>query len=109
MDENTAKRNETMKYATGNAKTVYLAGKITGDPNYRQKFRAARRELERAGFIVLDPSILPYPAFEYEAYMIIGAVILDQCDAACFLGDWEDSNGARREHSQAEARGLHIF
>ena len=33
---------------------VYLAGKITGDPNYREKFAEAAKKLEeRAGVTVL--------------------------------------------------------
>ena len=38
---------------------VYLAGKITGDPGYRAKFRAAREKVEWMGHIALDPSVLP--------------------------------------------------
>lgn len=35
---------------------VYLAGKITGDPNYREKFAAAAKKLEeRAGVTVISP------------------------------------------------------
>lgn len=92
-----------------NAKTVYLAGKITGEPEYREKFAAARRELERAGFIVLDPSILHSAGFEYAAYIRITIAMLDECEAACFLSDWRDSNGARGEHSRAKARHKEIF
>ena len=32
-------------------KTVYLAGKITGDPFYRSKFYEAQKKLEKGGFI----------------------------------------------------------
>lgn len=37
---------------------VYLAGKITGDPNYREKFAAAAKKLEeRAGVTVISPAV----------------------------------------------------
>lgn len=39
---------------------VYLAGKITGDPNYREKFAAAAKKLEeRAGVTVISPAVTP--------------------------------------------------
>lgn len=38
-------------------KTVYLAGKITGDPFYRSKFYEAQKKLEKA---VLSSSIRRY-------------------------------------------------
>lgn len=34
--------------------TVYLAGKITGDPLYRSKFYAAARELEAAAKVITE-------------------------------------------------------
>ena len=32
---------------------IYIAGKITGDPNYRQKFKKVADDLERGGYAVL--------------------------------------------------------
>lgn len=40
-------------------KTVYIAGKITGDPFYRSKFYEAQKKLEEGGFIVVNPALLP--------------------------------------------------
>jgi len=90
-------------------KTVYLAGKITGDPHYRRKFNAAARELTAAGFVVLNPAILPYPGFEYEAYMRITTAMLDECEAVYFLPDWRVSKGASYEYNRAMANGQDIF
>ncbi len=92
-----------------NTNTVYIAGKISGDPDYRRKFAEARRELERAGYIVLDPSVLPSTGFEYAAYIRMSAAMLDECAAVCFLSDWQESNGAKCEHRRAAARGIRIF
>lgn len=44
-------------------KTVYLAGKITGDPFYRSKFYEAQKKLEEGGFIVVNPALLPSERF----------------------------------------------
>lgn len=38
---------------------IYLAGKITGNPEYRKQFAAAKAELEADGHIVLNPAELP--------------------------------------------------
>jgi len=92
-----------------NKTTVYLAGKITGDPNYRKKFERARKELERAGYIVLDPSILPPTGFEYAAYIRMSTAMLYECAAVCLLPDWIDSQGAMCEKWQALTLGKIIF
>lgn len=38
---------------------IYIAGKITGDPDYRAKFADAQRQIEAQGHIVLNPATLP--------------------------------------------------
>lgn len=90
-------------------KTIYLAGKITGDPHYYIKFQEATCKLEAAGFIVLNPAVLPPTGFTYEAYMRMSTAMLDECAAACFLPDWTDSNGAKYEFERAKAKDKHIF
>ena len=39
--------------------TIYLAGKISGDPEYREKFEDAAQMLRGMGFQVLNPAELP--------------------------------------------------
>lgn len=92
-----------------NKEAVYIAGKITGDPEYKAKFKAAREALEAAGFVVLDPSVLPFPGLRYDAYIKIGAAMLDECAAVCFLSDWVDSNGAMYEYGRATAQEKRVF
>lgn len=89
--------------------TVYLAGKITGDPYYRTKFFAAADKLKEAGFIVLNPALLPSEGFEYEAYIRMSTAMLDECAAACFLPDWKESRGATYEYGRAVAKGKRVF
>ena len=79
------------------ARTVYIAGKISGDPNYKEKFAAAQNKLEAVGCIVLNPAWLPSEGFEYEAYMRISTAMLMECEEVCFLPDWISSCGAHRE------------
>ena len=89
--------------------TVYLAGKITGDPFYRSKFYEAKKNLEEGGFIVLNPALLPSEGFTWEAYMRMSSAMLDECAAACFLPDWIDSRGATFEFGRAAALGKRVF
>lgn len=83
--------------------TVYLAGKITGDPDYREKFAAARAELEKLGYIVMDPSVLP-AGFKWHKYIDITSHMLDACDVVCLLPDWTDSRGAMYEYGRATVK-----
>lgn len=79
---------------------VYLAGRITGDGGYREKFADAEMVLRELGHIVLNPATLP-DGLEYESYMAIGNQMLLSSDAICLLPDWQDSAGARRERTAA--------
>lgn len=81
--------------------TVYIAGKITGDPNYKEKFCKYQKELEDRGYIVLNPAMLPPSGFTYEAYLRMSSATLRECDSVLFLTGWEDSNGARQEFELA--------
>lgn len=70
---------------------VYLAGKITGDPNYREKFAAAAKKLEeQAGVTVISPAVTP-EGLKKADYMRICFAMLESADTAAFLPDWEDS------------------
>lgn len=89
--------------------TVYLAGKITGDPLYFSKFYEAQKKLEECGFIVVNPALLPSQGFEWEAYMRMSSAMLDECEAACFLPDWGESKGATYEFGRAAALGKRVF
>lgn len=75
-------------------KTVYIAGKITGDPFYRSKFYEAQKKLEEGGFIVVNPALLPSEGFTWEAYMRMAGAMLNECAEVCFLPDWTESRGA---------------
>lgn len=90
-------------------KTVYIAGKISGDPNYKLKFMTAQKNLEKIGFIVLSPAWLPSKGFEYEAYIRMSEAMLIECDAVCMLPDWKDSPGAARELAVAKAYKKEIY
>jgi hypothetical protein len=84
--------------------TVYIAGKITGDPKYRRKFRRAARRLRRQGHAAMNPAVLP-DGLPYDACIRVSRAMLAECDAIALLPDWEDSPGARGELEAARAAG----
>ena len=80
---------------------IYLAGKITGNPEYRVHFAAAKAELEADGHIVLNPAELP-EGMSREDYMRICFAMIDVADAVVFLPDAAESAGARLEMAYCE-------
>lgn len=87
---------------------VYIAGKITGDKNYKEKFERASLKLQSDGHNVMNPAILP-DGFDYEDYMPICFAMIDVCDAVLFLDDWKDSGGAKREYIHATSLAKKVF
>lgn len=87
---------------------VYIAGKISGDKGYRRKFAHAAAVLEKLGYIVISPAMLP-AGLDYEAYMRIDAAMMEEANTICFLPDWRQSKGACREHIQAQLRGKQLM
>ena len=89
-------------------KKIYISGKITGDPNYREKFAKAEEEVKAKGYMVMNPAILP-EGFSWVDYMEISFAMMKACDAIYLLEDWEDSAGACLERQKARDDGLTIF
>ena len=75
---------------------VYIAGKITGDSTYREKFQRAQKALEGEGFIVLNPAELPEGMLSSD-YMRICFAMMECADVVAFLPDYDQSRGARLE------------
>lgn len=66
-------------------RTLYLAGKITGDPYYFTKFYNAQKKLEEGGFIVVNPALLPAEGFTWEAYMRMSGAMLESAPKSVFF------------------------
>ena len=75
---------------------VYIAGKITGDCDYREKFERAAELLRREGHVVLNPTTLP-EGMSAADYMRICFAMIDVADRVVLLPDWQSSPGARLE------------
>lgn len=87
---------------------IYIAGKISGDDGYREKFRAAQEQMEGLGHIVLNPANNPEGMSKADDMRICFAMI-DCADAVCFLPDWTDSPGARLEYRYCRYIGKQIM
>lgn len=82
---------------------IYIAGKITGEPNFKELFGKAKEKLQNEGNIVLNPAELP-AGLEYEEYMGICFAMIDVADEVHLLHNWQDSSGAVRESLYAECK-----
>lgn len=80
---------------------VYIAGKITGDPGYQDKFLTAEIRLHQRGHIVLNPAELPEGMTPAD-YMRICFAMIDVADTVVFLPDAKESAGARLEMAYCE-------
>lgn len=87
---------------------IYIAGKITDDPNYRAKFAKAEKQLANQGHSVMNPAVLP-DGFKYDEYFPICFAMISTCDAIFLMRDWKDSAGAIRERTYAELSGKRII
>lgn len=90
------------------SKKIYIAGKITGDPNYQLKFIRARQHLTKEGYTVLTPAVLPEGMTKAD-YMKICFAMIDVADAVAFLPDYLDSQGAMVEMAYCQYIGKEIF
>ena len=89
---------------------IYIAGKITGDPDYKTKFGKAEEELAEKGHSVMSPAWLKeYPGFSYNDYMAVSGEMQMRCNAVLFLPDWRESNGASKEYERATKLMQEVF
>ena len=88
----------------GEKKVVYIAGPITGVPEYWKPFEQAEDELTAMGFIPLTPTRLPHNLGNAKAMKICLAMI-EQADAVYLLPGWEKSTGANLETFYCEYTG----
>ena len=87
---------------------VYIAGKITGNPDYKQQFAEAEKKLREKGHATMNPAVLP-DGFEHHEYMRVCFSMIDVCDTLFMLDNWRDSIGATMEHDYATANNKAII
>ena len=87
---------------------IYIAGKISGDNDYRAKFNQAKNNLKKLGYIVLNPAELP-EGMKPADYMEICFSMIRCADVVAFLTDWEESREATLEHAYCAYIGKTII
>lgn len=88
-----------------NDKTIYIAGKITGNDSFIDDFKKAERELKKLGYTkIINPCCLSKLNLDYEQFMTITLSMVDVADELYMLKNWEDSKGARREYLYAVSK-----
>lgn len=79
---------------------VFISGKVRGLKNHKELFKEAISKLEKRGDIALYSNLLP-PGLRQGNYIHICYAMIDVCDVVYFLKNWEDSEGAKKEHKYA--------
>lgn len=89
---------------------IYIAGKITGNPDYKTQFEHIENELLRRGHSIMNPAWLREGRdFTYYDYMAVTEAMQKTCEAVIFLPNWRQSNGAQIEHARAIGKNQKIF
>ena len=65
-------------------KKVYIAGPITGDPTYKEKFAAVSEKLKALGLDPVNPAEAP-EGLTYKEYIDRGLKLLMECDIICCI------------------------
>lgn len=90
-------------------KSVYIAGPISNNPNYKKQFQEAEEILRTMGYDPINPATYegePKHVKTYRDYINQGLRLLMQCDAIAMLPGSEYSSGARLERKYAETVGM---
>lgn len=89
---------------------IYIAGKITGDSNYREKFEKAENWALKEGYEPINPARLNLPeSCTWDECMSVTLKMLELADAIYLLLDWRESPGACTEYGYALAKDMIIL
>lgn len=93
-------------------RTVYIAGPMSGLPDYNYPaFHAAAAIWRAAGWTVMNPAenFAGHQGLPYADYIRKDLADLMTCEAIAFLPGWENSKGAKLERHVAEVLGMAIY
>lgn len=92
---------------------VYLSGAISGVPGHEEVFQRAEDLVNSVSDLlaVNAAKVSPHPRFlhPYGKYMRAAVKAMMDCDAIYMLEGWEQSQGARVEHTLAALCGMPIL
>lgn len=89
---------------------VYIAGKITGDPNYKMKFRMTAKHIQELYplAVILNPAELP-EGLTPKDYMRLCFGMIDAADILFALPDAKESKGAKLEIAYCRYVGKEVL
>jgi len=76
---------------------IYICGKVTGDQNYKEKFRKEENRLYSHGFEPVNPAAFISPDAFWSIAMKTALRAMLLCDGVSLLPDWKKSKGAKIE------------
>ena len=90
---------------------IYISGGITGVKDYMERFEKAEKLLTAQGKNTCNPAKLnaSHKGKPWEWYMCRCLKWLCDCDEIYMLNGWEESRGARIEHTLAQVLRLTII
>lgn len=89
---------------------IYITGRITGDKDYREKFRKAEERILASGHEPINPACLRLPeSCTWDDYMVLAMDMLRMADAVYVLPDWQQSAGSGIEYGYALKKGMVIL
>lgn len=90
--------------------TIYISGKIHGDPSYKAKFKHYEQKIAATyrESVIVNPAVLT-GKLDNKDYMPICLAMIDACDAIYLLPDWHLSKGATLEKAYAEYQGKNVL
>ena len=95
---------------------IYISGKVTGDKNYKYKFKRAEEDLYLK-YALFEPKVESMPSKyhlklddkRWDECMIECLACLNSCDTIYMLKDWKDSPGACIELGYALAQNMTVI
>jgi len=88
-------------------KNIYICGKVTGDPNYKEKFFNETERLYSLGYEPVSPSVIP-STYDWAKAMRTAIIMMLLCDGVSLLPNWKKSKGAKIEAKLARELGLDV-
>lgn len=86
---------------------IYISGSISKNPNYKEQFAVAERQLIAAGHTVVNPA--RNTGNSYKEYIDKGLSQEMKCDAIYMLSGYKESTGAMLELQYAKAVEMKII